>query len=33
MEPERKESTLTTVLWTVGSLAIVLGIAVYLGMN
>ena len=33
MQAESKESTLTTILWTVGALAIVVVIAVYMGMN
>ena len=33
MQPEPRESTMTTILWTVGALAIVIGIAVYMGMN
>jgi hypothetical protein len=33
MQAESRESTLTTILWTVGALAIVVVIAVYMGMS
>lgn len=33
MQTETKESNLSTILWTVGALAIVAVVAIYLGMN
>jgi hypothetical protein len=33
MQTEAKESNLSTILWTAGALAIVVVLAIYLGMN
>lgn len=33
MQTETKESNLSTILWTVGALAIVVVLAVYMGMS
>jgi hypothetical protein len=33
MQTETKESTMSTILWTAGALAIVVVIAVYMGMS
>jgi len=33
MQTETKESTLSTILWTAGALAVVVVLAIYLGMS
>lgn len=33
MQAQTKESTLSTILWTAGALAIVVMLAVYMGLN